>query len=74
MSINLIQRFFDLQGGAIMIDGQNIADVTQASLRSQIAIIPQDTALFHRTIMENISYGRLDASDKDVYEAAKKMA
>ncbi len=70
--INLIQRFFDLQGGGIYIDGQNIADVTQNSLRSQIAVIPQDTALFHRTIMENIRYGRLDASDEEVIEAAKK--
>ena len=70
--INLIQRFFDVQGGGIIIDGQNIVDVTQTSLRQQIAIIPQDTSLFHRTIMENIRYGRLDASDNEVLQAAEQ--
>ena len=70
--VNLIQRFFDVTSGAIRVDGQNICDVTQSSLRSQIAIIPQDTALFHRTIMENIRYGRLDASNDEVIEAARK--
>lgn len=70
--INLIQRLFDVTGGEICIDGQNIAQVTQKSLRRSIAIIPQDTALFHRTIAENIRYGRLDASDAEVYEAAKR--
>jgi len=70
--INLIQRFYDIQDGRIEIDGQNIQDVTQASLRKNVAIIPQDTALFHRTIMENIRYGRLDASDEDVIAAAEK--
>ncbi len=70
--INLIQRFFDVQGGAVLIDGQSVADVTQKSLREQIAIIPQDTSLFHRSIMENIRYGRLDASDAEVRAAAEK--
>ena len=70
--INLIQRFYDVQSGQILIDEQNIADVTQESLRSAIAVIPQDTSLFHRTIMENIRYGRLDASDDDVRIAAEK--
>ncbi len=70
--INLIQRFFDIQSGGIYIDGQDISKVTQRSLRRQIAVIPQDTALFHRTIMENIRYGRLDASDDEVLEAARK--
>ncbi len=70
--INLIQRFFDIQSGAIKIDDQNIADVTQNSLRQNIAIIPQDTTLFHRTILENIRYGKLDASDEEVLEASKK--
>ncbi len=70
--VNLIQRLFDVSNGAICIDGQNIADVTQKSLRRSIAIIPQDTALFHRSIAENIRYGRLDASDEEVYEAAKR--
>lgn len=70
--INLIQRFYDIQGGAIEIDGQNIQDVAQASLRQNVAVIPQDTALFHRTIMENIRYGRLNASDDEVMAAAEK--
>ncbi len=70
--VNLLMRFYDVQEGAVKIDGQNIADVTQSSLRQNIAIIPQDTSLFHRTLMENIRYGCLDASDEDVIEAAKK--
>ncbi len=70
--INMIQRFYDIQGGTIEIDGQNIQDVAQASLRQNVAVIPQDTALFHRTIMENIRYGRLDASDDEVMAAAEK--
>jgi len=70
--INLIQRFYDIQGGQILIDGQNIADVTQESLRKSIAIIPQDTSLFHRTIMENIRYGRSDATESEIYAAADK--
>lgn len=69
---NLLLRFYDVQSGAIRIDGQNIADATQASLRSQIAVIPQDTSLFHRTLMENIRYGRLDATDEEVVQAAKQ--
>lgn len=69
--VNLLLRFYDLQSGKILIDGQNIHDVTQDSLRSQIAMIPQDPSLFHRTLMENIRYGRLDASDAEVIEAAK---
>jgi ATP-binding cassette subfamily B protein len=69
--VNLILRFHDLQSGAILIDGQNIAEVTQDSLRAQIAMIPQDPMLFHRTLMENIRYGRLDASDEEVIAASK---
>ena len=69
--VNLILRFYDIQSGSITIDNQNIADVTQDSLRSQIAMIPQDPALFHRTLMENIRYGRLDATDKEVIQASK---
>ncbi len=69
--VNLILRFYDLQSGQILIDGQNIAEVTQDSLRSQIAMIPQDPSLFHRTLMENIRYGRLDASDEEVMRAAE---
>jgi ATP-binding cassette subfamily B protein len=70
--VNLLQRFYDVQNGQITIDGQNISGVTQASLRENIAIIPQDTALFHRSIMENIRYGKLDASDDEVIEAARR--
>lgn len=70
--IKLLSRYYDLQAGEICIDGQNIAKVTQDSLRRQIALIPQDPSLFNRTIMENIRYGNLKASDEEVYEAARK--
>lgn len=69
--VNLILRFFDLQSGKILIDGVDISTVQQESLRSQIAMIPQDPALFHRTLMENIRYGRLDATDEEVIQASK---
>lgn len=70
--VNLILRFYDINQGAILIDGQNIQEVTQDSLRSSIAMIPQDPSLFHRTLMENIRYGRIDATDAEVIEAAKQ--
>jgi ATP-binding cassette subfamily B protein len=70
--VNLILRLFEPQSGAIEIDGQNILDVTQDSLRESVSMIPQDPQLFHRSLMENIRYGRLDASDDEVIEAAKK--
>lgn len=69
---SLILRFFDVSEGKIQIDGQNIAEVTQDSLHAQIAMIPQDPILFHRTLMENIRYGRLDATDEEVIEASKR--
>lgn len=69
--VNLILRFYDLDGGQILIDEQNIAKVTQDSLRSQIAMIPQDPTLFHRSLLENIRYGRLTASDEEVMAAAR---
>jgi len=69
--IGLLFRFFDVTSGHIAIDGQDIADVTQDSLRRQTAFVPQDPLLFHRTIMENIRYGRADATDEEVVEAAK---
>lgn len=69
---NLIMRYFDLSGGKILIDGQDIASVTQDSLRENIAMIPQESILFHRTLMENIRYGRTDATDEEVIEASKK--
>jgi ATP-binding cassette subfamily B protein len=66
---SLLQRLYDLQGGRILIGGEDISRVTQESLRAAIAVVPQDTSLFHRSIMENIRYGRPDASDADVLEA-----
>jgi len=68
--VNLILRFYDLNNGKILIDQQNVAEVTQESLRNQIAMIPQDPTLFHRTLMENIRYGRLDATDEEVIAAS----
>jgi ATP-binding cassette subfamily B protein len=67
----LLQRYYDLQGGRILIDGQDIARVTQHSLRDAIALVPQDLSLFHRSAMENIRYGRPEASDEEVFEAAR---
>jgi ATP-binding cassette, subfamily B, bacterial len=66
----LIQRFYDLQDGRITIDGQDIARVTQESLRAAIASVPQDLSLFHRSAMDNIRYGRPDATDGEVIAAA----
>jgi len=70
--VNLILRLFEPQHGVISIDGQDILKVKQDSLRENISMIPQDPQLFHRSLMENIRYGRLDASDDEVIEAAKK--
>jgi ATP-binding cassette subfamily B protein len=69
--ISLIERFFDVAGGRVLIDGQNIAEVRIASLRDHIALVSQDTVLFHDTIRENIRFGRPDASDADVERAAR---
>ncbi|HSW98511.1 MAG TPA: ABC transporter ATP-binding protein [Candidatus Saccharimonadales bacterium] len=68
----LLLRFVDIQNGELLVDGQNIAAVRITDLRQAIAYVPQEPVMFHRTIRENIRYGRLDASDKDVIEAAKK--
>lgn len=68
---NLIPRFYDVTGGRILIDGHDIRDVTLNSLREQIGIVPQETTLFSATVLENIRYGRLDATDEEVIEAAK---
>lgn len=70
--VNLILRFFNVSGGRILIDGQDIARVTQDSLHENIAMIPQDPVLFHRSIMENIRYGRLEATDEEVIQASKE--
>jgi ATP-binding cassette, subfamily B, bacterial len=66
----LLQRFYDVNQGHISIDGQNISRVTQESLRKAISVVPQDISLFHRSIMENIRYGRPDATDDEVLRAA----
>ena len=71
--VNLLLRFFDLEGGRILIDGQDIATVSQVSLRTQISIVTQDTSLLHRSIRDNIRYGRPDASEADII-AASEMA
>jgi ABC-type multidrug transport system fused ATPase/permease subunit len=67
----LLLRFYDVTEGAIRIDGQNIAEVTQDSLRDAIAFVPQEPILFHRAIMENIRYGRRNASDEEVFAASR---
>jgi ATP-binding cassette subfamily B protein len=69
--VKLIQRLHDIDGGQILIDGQDIASVTQNSLRSQIAIVPQEPSLFHRSLAENIAYGRPGARQDDIERAAK---
>ncbi len=70
--VNLILRLFDPQSGQILVDGVDIRDMTQDALHAQIGLIPQDPSLFHRTLMENIRYGRLEATDEEVIEAARK--
>lgn len=70
--VNLLLRLYDLEGGQIRIDGQDIADVTQDSLRSQIGVVTQDTSLLHRSVRDNIAYGNPDATDEQVIEAAKR--
>jgi ATP-binding cassette, subfamily B, bacterial len=70
--VKLIQRLYDVQGGRIVIDGQDVAEVTQGSLRRAIAVVPQDPALFHRTLSENIKYARPDATMDEIQLAAKR--
>lgn len=69
--INLILRFFPLHKGSISIDNQNVAHVTLESLRNNIALIPQDPVLFHRSLRENIAYGKLNATEEEIFHAAK---
>ena len=69
--VNLLLRFFDLEGGRILIDGQDIATVSQESLRTQISMVTQDTSLLHRSIRDNIRYGVPDASEAEIIAAAK---
>ncbi len=70
--VNLLLRFYDLEGGQILIDGQDIAGVTQQSLRRQIGMVTQDTSLLHRSIRDNIRYGSPDASEAAIVEAARR--
>jgi len=69
--VNLLLRFFDLEDGRILIDGQDIAVATQESLRAQISVVTQDTSLLHRSIRENIRYGRPEASEAEIVAAAR---
>lgn len=68
---NILPRFYDVTGGAVLIDGTDIRDVTLGSLREHIGLVPQDTLLFNTTIKNNILYGRLDATDEEVWEAVR---
>jgi ATP-binding cassette, subfamily B, bacterial len=70
--VRLILRLYNLPDGTILIDGQDIQGVTQESLRRNISLVPQDPVLFHRTLLENIRYGRRDATDEEVKEAARR--
>ncbi len=70
--VNLLLRYFEVNNGIIEIDGQDIAKITQDSLRQAIAVIPQDTLLFHRSLIENIRFGKPDVGDNEVMNVAKK--
>jgi ATP-binding cassette subfamily B multidrug efflux pump len=70
--MNVLLRLYDLEGGAIRVDGQDISNVTQDSLRSQIGVVTQDTSLLHRSVRDNIAYGNPDATDEEVIQAAKR--
>jgi ATP-binding cassette subfamily B multidrug efflux pump len=70
--VNLLLRFYDLESGRILIDGQDIAHVTQDSLRAQVGMVTQDTSLLHRSVRDNILYGRPDAGDADMHLAARR--
>ncbi|KAB8291233.1 hypothetical protein EYC80_009920 [Monilinia laxa] len=72
--LKLMDRFYDVKSGSIKIDGQDIRDITMHSLRSHIGVVPQDPTLFNDTIMNNLRYARLDATDEEVYEACKAAA
>jgi ATP-binding cassette subfamily B protein len=69
--IALLQRLYDPAGGTVLIDGQDISKVTQVSLRSSIAVVQQDISLFHRSLLENLRYGRPEATDEEVYSAVE---
>ncbi len=70
--VNLLLRFYDVNDGKILIDGQNIADVTQESLRQHIGMVTQDTSLLHRSVRDNIAYGKPEATDDEIWQAVQK--
>ena len=70
--VNLLLRLYDLEGGRILIDGQDIAQVTQDSLRRQVGMVTQDTSLLHRSVRDNLIYGRPDATDAEMLRAAER--
>jgi ATP-binding cassette, subfamily B, multidrug efflux pump len=70
--VNLLLRFYDVEGGRVLVDGQDIAQVTQDSLRAQVGMVTQDTSLLHRSVRDNILYGRPDASEAQMVAAARR--
>jgi ABC-type transport system involved in Fe-S cluster assembly fused permease/ATPase subunit len=72
--LKLLFRFYDVTGGQILIDGQDIRDVTLGSLRQNIGVVPQDPSLFNQTILENLRYAKLDATNEEIYSACKSVA
>jgi ATP-binding cassette subfamily B multidrug efflux pump len=70
--VNLLLRFYDIEGGRILVDGQDIAHVTQDSLRASIGMVTQDTSLLHRSVRDNILYGRPTAGEEDLVRAAQR--
>src|SRR5690606_16332383 len=70
--VNLLLRLYDLEGGRILVDGQDIAGVTQESLRRQVGMVTQDTSLLHRSVRDNIVYGRPEATHADMQRAAER--
>lgn len=69
--VRLLFRFYDVEQGVVLVDGQNIKTITQSSLRRAIGVVPQDTVLFNNTIKYNIQYGRIEAADADIISAAR---
>ena len=69
--LRLLFRFYDAQKGSVVIDDQDVRDVTLSSLRENVGVVPQDPSLFNESIMENVRYARLDATDQEVMEACK---
>jgi ATP-binding cassette subfamily B protein len=69
--LSLLQRFYDVQGGSVTIDGQDIRHITQESLREMVAVVPQDISMFHRSVMENIRYAKPEASEREIRQAAE---